>query len=340
MSSVYKPKVAIVTGDSLSSGQTVNLQHTWTTLLNAHPLISPRITIGVSAVGGDVIQQMQARYTSNVKDSGADILIFCGGVNNFNLNNETGDFAWGLAEDLIDEALADGMIVLAVALNGWEDYVSWTNYKQTQYEAFHAYMAAKVAPGYHFLNLYAAYPNGFNDPNNPTKIDPALDFGDHLHHNDFAQGWLAGKIAEKLNAMFPAVVPETPVVSDKLCDADDIRAMAPEFSALTDAQIQYYIDLADLEINEEAWGSRAKHALMLLTCHKMISMGVLSGASSSSVGPISSTSVGDVSVSYAATATLAVQQGLDASLSGNKYGIEYNRLVKLAAYGGAVLDGS
>lgn len=120
----------------------------------------------------------------------------------------------------------------------------------------------------------------------------------------------------------------------------ELKAAAPEFASVLDATVQIYLDNAFLEIDEDAWGSRAEEAEQLLACHKMIVMGVLSASGGgSTVGPISSKSVGDVSVSYAATATLGVQQGLDVSLSGSKYGAEYARLIRLAAMG-AVLDGS
>ena len=129
-----------------------------------------------------------------------------------------------------------------------------------------------------------------------------------------------------------------------LATPTELKQRYPEFAAVSDPVIQVYLDQASEEINEEAWGSRAKTAEILLACHKAYVAGVLTASTTTgggaAIGPVASVSVGDVSVTYAATATLAVQQGLDASLSGNKYGTEYNRLVKLAAYGGAVLGGS
>jgi hypothetical protein len=129
-----------------------------------------------------------------------------------------------------------------------------------------------------------------------------------------------------------------------LATPGDIRDAAPEFSSLTDPQIQRYIDMADEEINPDAWGSRAKRAEILLTCHKMVVLGARDqagqGAGGAASGPVQSVKVGEVSVSYGATSSLAVQlHGLDASLASNRYGVEYARLQKLAAYGGAVLNG-
>lgn len=124
----------------------------------------------------------------------------------------------------------------------------------------------------------------------------------------------------------------------------ELKARAPEFAALSDPTVQVYLDMADEEISADAWGSRAKSAEILLACHKMLVLGALgsSGSSggSSVTGGIQSMDVGDVSVSYGSTAVAAVQiQGLDPSLGLSRYGMEYARLQKLAAMGGAVLDG-
>lgn len=124
----------------------------------------------------------------------------------------------------------------------------------------------------------------------------------------------------------------------------ELKARAPEFAALSDPTVQTYLDMATEEIEPGAWGSRAKSAEILLACHKMIVLGVLNAAGSGgggATGPVQGVKVGDVSVSYGATASLAVQlQGLDPALALSRYGLEYARLIKLAAMGGAVLDGS
>jgi len=129
-----------------------------------------------------------------------------------------------------------------------------------------------------------------------------------------------------------------------LATTGDIRDAAPEFEPLTDPAIQFYLDMAAEEIDEDAWGSRARSAHIQLTCHLMTVMGALTsanqGAGSGASGPVQSVKVGEVSVTYAATASLAVQlQGLDSSLASSRYGVAYARLIKLAAMGAAVLDG-
>lgn len=123
---------------------------------------------------------------------------------------------------------------------------------------------------------------------------------------------------------------------------DAVKAVCPEFNAVANSVVQAYIDMADSEISEDDWGSRASRAEIVLTAHLMTVAGVLNSSSQTGgnvTGPVSSVSVGDVSVTYAATSSLAIQiQNLDASLASTKYGQEYARLVKLAAQGMSLAD--
>lgn len=127
-----------------------------------------------------------------------------------------------------------------------------------------------------------------------------------------------------------------------LATPTELKASYPEFASLSDLVVQAQLDTADEQINEDAWGSRAKRAEMLLACHLLIVSGALGSGTGGGAGggPIQSARVGDVSVTYASTNALAVQlQGLDPGLAQSRYGVEYARLVRLAAMGGAVLDG-
>lgn len=124
-----------------------------------------------------------------------------------------------------------------------------------------------------------------------------------------------------------------------LCTAAEVIMLAPEFENVSIPKIEFYIARAEEQISEEAWGSRAKLACMYLTCHLMTIAGVAaasSGSSSSATGPVTSVSVGDVSVQYADASTGAVSGGASASLANNKYGLEYSRLIDLAGMGAAL----
>jgi hypothetical protein len=76
----------------------------------------------------------------------------------------------------------------------------------------------------------------------------------------------------------------------------DIRTQLPEFSSLTDAQIQLALDKANRRINTTAWGVKADDGLVCLTGH-LLARSATEGQGAA--GPISSESVGQVSVSYA-----------------------------------------
>lgn len=126
-----------------------------------------------------------------------------------------------------------------------------------------------------------------------------------------------------------------------LVTATHLKLLYPEFANVADDVVAEYIDQADEEINADNWGTRAKKAEMVLACHMMVVGGAASpdqAGSGASSGPIQSVKVGEVSVSYGATAALAVQlQGLDPGLAGSRYGVEYARLVKSMAYGAEVI---
>lgn len=119
-----------------------------------------------------------------------------------------------------------------------------------------------------------------------------------------------------------------------LCTAAQVIAIAKEFASVPIPEIEGFIELAEMEIDEEAWGSRASLACRWLTAHLMSIGGVLSTSAggSSAAGAVTSISVGDVSVGYASPA------GSDSSsnLSSTRYGVEYARLISLAAMGAAL----
>ncbi len=120
-----------------------------------------------------------------------------------------------------------------------------------------------------------------------------------------------------------------------LCTAAQVIAIAKEFASVPIPEIEGFIELAEMEIDEEAWGSRASLACRWLTAHLMSIGGVLSTSAggSSAAGAVTSVSVGDVSVSYADP---AASGGASSGLSSTRYGVEYARLISLAAMGAAL----
>lgn len=122
-----------------------------------------------------------------------------------------------------------------------------------------------------------------------------------------------------------------------LCTAADIKILAKEFANVEIPVIDFFIARAEEEIDPAAWGSRAGLACMWLTCHLMTVGGVTAsgGGAGGAAGPVTGVTVGDVSVSYA-NAGAVMGANLDASLSSTRYGVEYARLIKLAAMGAAL----
>jgi len=122
-----------------------------------------------------------------------------------------------------------------------------------------------------------------------------------------------------------------------LCTAAEVLAFAPEFCGVPIPVIEKFIMLADGQIGE-LWGSRAKHAEILLTAH-MLSVSKVkdggAGAGGGAVGGVSGVTVGQVSVQYAGVS--GAGGSVDASLAASSYGVEFNRLAMLAAAGVAVV---
>lgn len=75
----------------------------------------------------------------------------------------------------------------------------------------------------------------------------------------------------------------------------DIKTQLPEFAALTTDQIQLALDKAGRRINPTQWGSKADDATVCLVGH-MLALRCKQGSGPS--GPVSSETVGDVSVTY------------------------------------------
>jgi len=110
---------------------------------------------------------------------------------------------------------------------------------------------------------------------------------------------------------------------------DDIRTSFPEFATADEGLLQSCIDDADLEINGDAWGSRAELAEKYLAAHYATVRLRKSGAA----GPIIGQRVGDVAVQYAQPMNSLIGSGLDPALATTSYGLNYARLVRIAGMG-------
>jgi hypothetical protein len=112
-------------------------------------------------------------------------------------------------------------------------------------------------------------------------------------------------------------------------DPQAMRDAAPEFAALSDPELQVYIDQADQEINPDAWGSRAELAELYLALH----LATIERKRNGAPGPVTGIRVGDVATQYAAPVTSLIGTGVDPSLMTTSYGLAYARLIKISGYG-------
>lgn len=108
-------------------------------------------------------------------------------------------------------------------------------------------------------------------------------------------------------------------------DKADVLLIAPELSAVTDAQWEDVLADLETEINVSAFGTqaRADRAGKQLAAHLATERYGTSGGGGAA-GPLQSVSVGPVSKSYASPGTVQNSQ-----FGGTKYGREYLRLVRL-----------
>lgn len=113
----------------------------------------------------------------------------------------------------------------------------------------------------------------------------------------------------------------------------DFKLRFPEFVAIADARIQFFLDDAQLEVSEGAWEGLYEKGVFLLAAHLLYLDQVRQGADtdiSDLTSGVTSRSVGDVSVSFARATATSVSDDwyLDTS-----YGAEYLRLKKRVGMG-------
>lgn len=107
------------------------------------------------------------------------------------------------------------------------------------------------------------------------------------------------------------------------------KALFPEFSSQTDPRVQLFLDQASRRVDAATFGARADDALSYLTAH-LLAVANTAGqaATSGASGPVSSKTVGPLSVSFASNWGSA--SGSGDNYQATYYGREYLTLVKLA----------
>lgn len=113
----------------------------------------------------------------------------------------------------------------------------------------------------------------------------------------------------------------------------NFRALYPEFGSVADARIQLYIDIYTESLSETNWEDCFGLAVIYRSAHELaLSQNREANASvtansqtvtASGAGAITQASAGQISVSYAETATQSGGSDNDAYLSQTQYGQQY-----------------
>lgn len=109
---------------------------------------------------------------------------------------------------------------------------------------------------------------------------------------------------------------------------EEVVAYAPEFASLVTGEtpdyttIEMFIDLSRSFVNENFFGSKAKNALLNMTCHILTKLRPGGSSGGGQAGAVSSERVGDLQVSYAipTASNLTIN---DAILASTQYGQIY-----------------
>ena len=113
--------------------------------------------------------------------------------------------------------------------------------------------------------------------------------------------------------------------------AANFKLRYTEFDSVDDARVEIFLDDAALEISESIWGTLYSRGVYALTAHLLtLNDKSAAGGGSSTVGPVTSRAVGDVSVSFGLA---AVKSKSDEYLGSTLYGSEYLRLKGLICHG-------
>lgn len=109
-------------------------------------------------------------------------------------------------------------------------------------------------------------------------------------------------------------------------NASTVKSLFPEFSAVSDARIENFIEVAKLSVSEKSWKESYGVGVSYLTAHLLKRAGSGGGVQggSSNAGVIASEKVGELQRTYAQTNVSSSAE--DSILATTSYGVEYLRL--------------
>lgn len=110
---------------------------------------------------------------------------------------------------------------------------------------------------------------------------------------------------------------------------NDFRSYFPEFATVSDSTVTFWMSEAEADIDFNRWGSFGKRGHLYLSAHNL-KMSLTRSNSGSSQYPISSKSVGGLSVSFSVPVVDAADSEYASTAYGSKF-LEYRAIVGIGA---------
>lgn len=320
------PKKVAFLGDSLTAGATGAELHDWGSRLDVDPALCPRVMVANYGKPGDQSGGFLTRYQAGIQNKSFDLVCILGCK-----NDATNDIAsattWANIQTIVNAVIAEGKFCWLLSDLPFKAAVDWTSGRQVLLDATRANFQAKAltTPGVTFVDTYAAA----GAPGDPQTLRIDWAYPDNKHLSAAGNVGFAAFLLPKLVALYPS----TASVWAYAWTIADVRRVAPEFAAISDAVITTWIVEADRRVNGPLFGARVVDAGAELTAHLMAMAGIapyLAGAQHT--GQVIGQTVGQVSVQFASQAARGVLKSMP-SLALSRHGIMYAELIAIGGFG-------
>lgn len=175
MPRLYSQRMVACLGDSLTFNVSA-LTLTWPELLDL--ALFPNRGASNNGLSGYTVAQIHARYTADVRGLYPAMTVLAGA--NDLIAGTSATTMWNTDyKPMLDDAVAQGIKVLAFTMPPWGTFSGWTSGKQTQTVALNNLIKSYVGTGYSYFDLYAFA----GDPLNAQNQNPLYGYGDGLHFN-------------------------------------------------------------------------------------------------------------------------------------------------------------
>jgi len=188
------PKIVACLGDSLTEGAVGTEKHAWPARLDVDAFMYPEGSAANHGVSGATAAQMLTRWTDKIQDRGFVALTLLGFINDI-MADTSAAAIWATAEQIVDEALADGLPVILINTTPFGRHASWNSTRQANLLALRALMTAKT--GVTHVDLYTL----MADPLDATALNPLYDYADGLHYSEAGTVFIAEALSPILGPL-------------------------------------------------------------------------------------------------------------------------------------------